>query len=95
MKRGKRDRVVGDGAVSRETGAQGAGAQGFGRGSPRPLRGSARYRFNEGEEARADEDEEGAEAGAGVGWFGVIGVVIAFRIIVAPSGPRCCPEEVA
>ena len=47
MKRGKRDGVVGDGAVGRETGAQGAGAQGFGRGSPRPLRGSARYKDDE------------------------------------------------
>ena len=43
MKRGKRDGVVSDGAVGRETGAQGAGAQGFGRGSPRPLQGSACY----------------------------------------------------
>ena len=43
MKRGKRDRVVSDGAVGKETGAQRAGAQGFGRGSPRPLQGSARY----------------------------------------------------
>ncbi len=43
MKRGKRDGVVSDGAVGRETGAQGAGAQGFSRGSLRPLRGLARY----------------------------------------------------
>jgi hypothetical protein len=36
------------------------------------VEGAADGGLNEGEEARADEDEEGAEAGAGVGWFGVI-----------------------